>query len=198
MTDTHFLGLNEVAWVGITAIAALLTAAIAGAAAYFALKQLRQGRELSEEQARPYLVAFIDESEADRQILDFVIRNIGSTAARDIRVQIDPPYVRAKEFESHEFMGATFIREATSILPPGAELRTLLDTTSDLFKAGESVGLPFTVGLSYRDRNDREISEDYILNPRYASGSLRADVHGVHHIAKTLRAMANGQGINSF
>ena len=198
MTNTHFLGLNEVTWVGLTAIAALLTVAVAGVAAYFALRQLRQGRELSEEQARPYLVAFIEENETDGQILDFVIRNIGSTAAREIQAYIDPPYVRAKEPGAHPFMRAMFFWEETSMLPPGAELRTMLDTKNDLYEVGETAGLPFTVKLSYKDRAHNEIAESYTLNPRYASGTLRTEVHGVHHIAKSLRAMAKNQGVSNF
>jgi hypothetical protein len=63
------------------ATAALGTLAVAIGAVYAAFQQVRQARELREEQARPYVAVFMEPSTRSPRVIDLVIRNFGSTAA---------------------------------------------------------------------------------------------------------------------
>jgi hypothetical protein len=196
-----WLGLSSVAWDGIAAIATVAAFGAAVLGAFLVLRQLKQARELAEDQARPYLVATIEESAADWTITDFVVRNIGQTAARELTMTIDPPYVRAHELgEGNQFMDAAFIAGRTSVLPPGGELRTYLDSSNQMAKLKKNPGSTprFTATLGYRDRLGKEITESFEIDPYERDGIIRTDVHGLHHIAKSVRAWTKSQGINSY
>ncbi|TFD32633.1 hypothetical protein E3T40_12395 [Cryobacterium sp. TMT1-19] len=70
VADTWF-GLSSTAWDGIAAMATAAAFAAAVVGALLVLRQLKQARDLAEEQARPYLVAMIEESAADWTLADF-------------------------------------------------------------------------------------------------------------------------------
>lgn len=201
VADTWF-GLSSTAWDGIAAIATVAAFGAAAVGAFLVLSQLKQARDLAEEQARPYLVAMIEESAADWTLADFVVRNIGQTAARDLTIAIDPPYVRVHELgEGNRFMDAAFISGRMSVLPPGGEVRTYFDSSREMttaMKSSSGTALPFTTTLRYRDRLGQEITESFEIDPYGRLGTIRTDVHGLHHIAKTLRAWTKSQGVNNF
>ncbi|TFD65017.1 hypothetical protein [Cryobacterium sp. Hh38] len=56
----------------------------------------------------------------------------------------------------------------------------------------------FTTTLRYRDRLGKEITESFEINPYERLGTIRTDVHGLHHIAKTLRAWTKSQDVNNY
>jgi hypothetical protein len=201
VADTWF-GLSSTAWDGIAAMATAAAFAAAVVGALLVLRQLKQARDLAEEQARPYLVAMIEESAEDWTLADFVVRNIGQTAARDIAIALDPPYVRVHDLgEGNQFMGAAFISGRTSVLPPGGEIRTYFDSARELSAAmkGEiETTQPFTTTLRYRDRLGKEITESFEIDPYARLGTMRTDVHGLHHLAKTLRAWTKSQDVNNY
>lgn len=198
-----WLGLSSTAWSGVAALATVSAVLVAIGGAVLVLRQISQARDLAEDQARPYLVAVMEESEADRQIIDFVIRNIGQTAAREVTLALDPPYVRSDELpEPHHFMGARFITGSTGVIPPGGELRTFMDTTRDLVQAKNAgkgnVAQPLSLTLTYSDRLGRKIVEEFKLDIWERSGTVRTEVYGLHHIAKSLRAWTKKQGVNNY
>ncbi|WJL97204.1 hypothetical protein QSU92_08620 [Microbacterium sp. ET2] len=55
-----------------------------------------------------------------------------------------------------------------------------------------------TATVTYEDRHAVTHSEAFVLDLAYLNEALWLDKHGLHHIAKTLRAMAQKSGINSF
>ena len=197
-----WLGVSSTAWDGIAAIATVAAFGAAAVGVFLVLGQLKQARDLAEEQARPYLVAMIEESAADWTLADFVVRNIGQTAARDLTIAVDPPYVRAHELGGgNRFMDAGFISGRTSVLPPGGEVRTYFDSSREMttaMKSSSGTALPFTTTLRYRDRLGKEITESFEIDPYDRLGTVRTDVHGLHHIAKTLRAWTKSQGVNHY
>jgi hypothetical protein len=71
------------------ASAAWVTAGVAVAAGVIALSQLGEARRLRLEQAQPYVVVFMADTDRPKYV-DLVIRNFGLTAATDVRVEIDP------------------------------------------------------------------------------------------------------------
>ncbi|WP_130177811.1 hypothetical protein [Cryobacterium sp. SO1] len=165
-----WLGLTATAWDGIAAIATVAAFGAAILGAFLVLRQLNQARDLAEDQARPYLVALIEESAADWTLADFVVRNIGQTAARNLTISIDPPYLRAHELgEGNRFMDAKFISGLTSVLPPGGEVRTYLDSSRKMharMTSDSAPTRPFTATLRYRDRLKREIIESFEIDPQ--------------------------------
>ena len=198
ITAETFWGLTSSAWGAIGALASVATVLIALAAAIVALRQLRQGRGLAEEQARPYVVVSPERSEADANHLDLVLRNVGHTAARDVRIAIDPPYERVQpNFGGERFMDARIFHSAIPTMPPGFSIRMYLDDVGAHSKANDHPSV-YNINLEYKDRKSQLVRDTFVLDLDSYEGILTLQVHGLHHIASSLRAMAKEQGINSF
>ncbi|HEX2413715.1 MAG TPA: hypothetical protein VHJ37_00735, partial [Thermoleophilaceae bacterium] len=91
------------------ALATWITAAVAVAAGYVALGQLGEARHarleqarLRKEQAQPYVMAYIEFSEASTFLVDLVVRNFGATAAHDVALEIDPAPRRSIDEERQQ------------------------------------------------------------------------------------------------
>jgi hypothetical protein len=192
-----FLFMDSTDWTAIAALSTLGTFIIAAIAAWIALKQVKLARELAEEQARPYVVAFLEERPPLSRLYTLVIRNIGQTAARNLRVTIDPPFVRAREdVAGHHFMDAVFLNEVTDVLAPQGEIFNFLDDGPERYETN----LPgaFTVTLRYEDRAGAQLVDEYKLDFTAGRGDLRVDNFTVHHVAKALQAIAKRIGAKNF
>ncbi len=70
------------------------------------------------ERSQPYVVAYMEPSEASKMFIDFVVKNYGLTAARNVVIQIDPAPRRS--FDGEEVA----IPSTVPILAPGQEWRS--------------------------------------------------------------------------
>ena len=192
-----FLGLSATAWTALAAIATMGAVLVAVAAAILALRQLSLARELNEDQARPYVIATFETSKGDRMAIDFVVKNIGATPARNLKIKFDKPYVRVNEIKNYEFTTARFLLETVSSLAPQAELRNFFDAKNELDAVGK-IQLTVKVDLEYLDRRGRKISERFVLDPFSQFNSVAAEVFDIHDVAVTLRALAKHQGVRNF
>jgi hypothetical protein len=105
-----------------SALAAWGTATVALIAGGVAVGQLGEARRLREEQAQPYVVAYMEPSVAGAYFMDLVVRNFGTTAAHDVRLRIDPAPRRAAGTR-----GDVWPPDSIPVLVPGQEWRTLWD-----------------------------------------------------------------------
>jgi hypothetical protein len=78
-----------------SALGTNMTALIAVAAGVVAWRQLREARRLRREQAQAYVVCFAERTPGHDQAVDIVIRNFGTTAAREVTVAVTPPLMRS-------------------------------------------------------------------------------------------------------
>ena len=197
IVTANFLGLDSTAWSAIAAVATVLTAVIALVAAVVALRQLVHSRELAEEQARPYVVVSTSPSDADANHVDLLIQNIGQTAATDVQITIDPPYVRAHDFGGSAFMDANLFHAPVPTMPPKFELRLYLDSIPD-HEEDTSHPARYRVTVTYRNRLGKSMVDSYDLDLDIYVGILTLQVHGLHHIAQSLRAWTKKQGIQKY
>lgn len=191
-----FWSLTSTDWTAIAAIATCLGVVAASVAAFFALRQLRQGRELAEDQARPYVVVYLDESEADPTIIDLVIKNVGQTLAKNVEITIDPPFERAKDL-GYPLMEARMFTQPIAAIPPGFEYRMWAESTQDMHAVDAHPPI-YRATVRLRDRRGKLHEETFDLDLEAMRGTLNVSVYNLHHIAKTLRAWTKKQGINSY
>jgi hypothetical protein len=59
------------------------------AAALYARAQLREARELSRDEARPYVVVEVEPGRPP--LTNLVVANLGRTMARNVRIETEPP-----------------------------------------------------------------------------------------------------------
>jgi hypothetical protein len=165
-------------------------------AAVFGWRQLAHARDLRDAQTRPFVV--IDLGSSRQGFFDLVVTNIGSTMARDVTFEFEPPMATSKNYMDIYDLKA--FKHGISTLPPGKEFRTLLDFGPPRYE--EKLPDLYRVKIRYRgDPGDRTYTEEMDLdfglywNRRYIT--LR-DIHDVHKqleaIAKELRRWRPGIG----
>lgn len=129
MNSLVLAGIQDVSADQWTAGAAVVTAVVAAVAATVAgrvgIRQLGEARELRMAQAAPYVVAYAEPSAASPVLIELVVKNLGTTAAHDVRVVIDPPPMRAAGGGEPESL--TF-PDLIPVLVPGQEFRTFWDS----------------------------------------------------------------------
>jgi hypothetical protein len=112
-----------------TAGATVVTAVVAAVAAIVAgrvgIRQLGEARELRKAQAAPYVVAYAEPSAASSVFMELVVKNLGTTAAHDVRVVIDPQPMRAAGGGEPR---SVLLPDLIPVLVPGQEYRTFWDS----------------------------------------------------------------------
>jgi hypothetical protein len=110
------------------AIGQWMTAAIAIAAAVFALNQVQEARRTRERQAQPNVVVFADLNPLDEDWLDVIVKNFGQTAAYHVRLFFDPwPTVIPWIHPQTDNRVTRLLVPDIPVLAPGQEWRTLWD-----------------------------------------------------------------------
>ncbi|TDC66262.1 hypothetical protein E1258_03305 [Micromonospora sp. KC207] len=172
---------NPDAW---AAGAGWTTTAIALVASIAALRQVREARRLREEQAQPYVVAYMEHSQADMQFLDLVIKNFGTTAARDVRIYAQPTLKRSTgQGADTEDVG---LFKALPILVPQQEWRTFWD--SGLNRKRTNLPDEHVVKVEYKDARGRKMEPTVAaLDWSVYKNSQWLAIYGPHHSAKALR-----------
>ncbi|MGV9370376.1 hypothetical protein [Micromonospora tulbaghiae] len=180
-------------WIGQTnpdmwaAIAGWTTVVVAVVASIAAFKQVREARILREEQAQPYVVAYMEPSEVDHRFIDLVVKNFGTTVARDVRLVSSPNMQQAP----HDGQAAVdlWIFENLPVLAPGQEWRTFWD--SSITRKQSTLPARHEITITYKDSHNRPLPATHaILDWSAYSGRTWMVVYGQHHSAKALREIA--------
>lgn len=154
------------------------------AAAIFARRQLNEAKQLREEQTRPFVVLDLESEEPPFFFL--AVKNIGTTMARDVRFEFDPP---AESTIDHANLdNLKMFREGISTLPPGKEIKTLFDSAIQRHPAQ----LPevYDVRVRYTDQERRkQYSETMDLDFGLYWGRLSITRRGIHHVHEELQRM---------
>lgn len=175
----------------ITAGVAVGTLVVAVIALLYAKRQIdearsarRQAKDLELERAQPYVVAYSEPSGATPVIIDFVVKNYGATAARDVRIEIDPWPVRTDGTPEGERMG---IPDVIPVLAPGQEWRAMWD--SGIQRKGSGHPDRHVGTVLYKGIDDADRSSELVLDWGVYKTRRWVEVYGAHDAAKALRDM---------
>lgn len=185
---------TEVATVGLIALQLFVLIA----AALFARRQVNEARELREQQNRPFVVIDTDFERASELFLH--VTNLGTSLARDVKIDIEPPLKSAVDIPVEKFK---MLSDGISTLAPGKELRTFFDLG---FRRHESdLPLVYAATITYSDETGRRRFEEKIdldleqyMHLHFAS---RDEIHDVHARLKEIRdifrkwAWSGGNGL---
>lgn len=127
-------------------------------AAIFAWRQVKEARELREEQNRPFVVVDFDVEDGYMVYLEVV--NMGTSLARDVRIEIDPPLESAIDIEVGKLK---MLSEGIATLAPGKKLRTFFDMSFRRAEADRDYKMNHTARVRYSDEK-RKRSFDETLN----------------------------------
>ena len=164
-------GLGSGGWLAIAAWSAL---ALGVLVLLYTNRQLKKNRQLKTEQIRPQVAMFMEPHAADWHVIELVVRNFGSTAAYNIKLDFsNHPTVAA--YEAVHYDGVPAIAELDlpselTYLAPGQEWRTVWDSAPSREELGGNIRSRFDGTLTYFDqpRPDREQGVSKMWNKRVA------------------------------
>lgn len=159
----------------------MLLAFVAG---LIARGQLRVAKRVREEQAQPYVVVFAEPSPAAQSVVDLVVKNFGATAAKDVRIDFDPPLQRAAGEEDEPKVPAVI-----PVLVPGQEWRTFWDT--GIARAGSDVPDRHVATVRFADSQGRTLpTYEFILDWEPMKARDVVTTYGMHHASAALRELS--------
>ncbi|MGL4745699.1 MAG: hypothetical protein ACRCXL_15100 [Dermatophilaceae bacterium] len=151
------------------------------------------GRQVREEQSRPYVMVSAGESPASREFIDIVIKNIGSTPAHDLTIKVDPPLVAARP-GGYPLAEAHIFKETISTWPPGYEFRVFfgshIERRDKELPTTHDVTVTYTGGRRGRTRRPKRWVETMTIDLNLSSGATYVEIYGTHHAAKALKEIA--------
>ncbi|SDZ48714.1 hypothetical protein [Herbiconiux ginsengi] len=180
-------------WIG--AAAAVVTAVVAVVAIIYARGQLKeasaareQAKSLELEKSQPYVVVTMEGVDGTPEILNLVIRNYGTTIARDVRVTIEP--------KPQSSNGGGVIQEVgypdlIPALAPGQHWSTVWDFGR--YRRDTTLPDMHTGSVTYLGVNGKELSTDIVLD--WSIYKMRHWIvrRGVHDIAEAVRDIRANQ-----
>lgn len=180
--------LSDDAWLGIYAITTLGLLLVAVMAARYAKRQWETSREQLLEEHRPYVTVTAEPSGASPQLFDLVVRNIGKRPALDVSIKLAPPPERASERGGAPIAETKMLNEPIFMLAPGQEMRVFYDNHIERREKG-NLPTSHTASYSYKDSQERQFSEQSVLDLEALKGARFVNVKTVHDIGKSLRAI---------
>jgi hypothetical protein len=144
------MGTPDPSWTDIvgTAIAAATLFVIASAA-IIAWRQLREARRLRRERNRPFVVVDFEREKATRGI-KLKVTNIGTSMARNIRIDFTPP-LKSSTSPPVPFSELKMFREGIPTLPPGKVIETLFDVSVLRWPRREELPDVYEARVTYTD-----------------------------------------------
>jgi hypothetical protein len=143
---------------------ALFALVSAIAAATFAYRQLELARTLREEKARPFVVVDLEPAAGPgHPFTELVIRNIGETLARDVKITFEPPLETTLDDQRYDLASSPMMKNGIPSMPPGREYRALFEHMPDRY-AREDLPRRYTVTVASSGRRGPEEPLTQILD----------------------------------
>jgi hypothetical protein len=171
------------------AVATCVAVLIAIVAASFAFRQVREARQLREDQAQPFVIVDISPSPISRRLFNLIIRNVGLTLAKNVKVYFTPDLESTLDRQLDALSGSTLITQGIKSLPPGGEFTCLFDNATQRFEA--KLPNQYSVIVTFHDSRGRlmEPLEYDIDLSIYYGGIHYVEQQGIHDVSKTLKDM---------
>ncbi|MFL0712282.1 MAG: hypothetical protein ACJLS2_06210 [Microcella pacifica] len=192
-------------WSFLTSEAGALAALAAIVTAVIAVIALRSTSADSRERSRPVVYAWFRQAEHNDRAFDFVVRNYGPSAARDVTLKFEPDLTTEQKADRLVEIIAERWERTLPVLPPGAEIKNLWWTTRPGHSGGEKgahngLATPdqVTVTITYRGVGRKRYAEVIPLDGRWMkldSSSVSSDSNRgrLTQIAKAMNTVATEQ-----
>lgn len=143
---------------------------------------VRQIKKTSEEESRPYIIVDI---EFTNRMAYFVLKNIGKLPAKELILKVNPDI----QLITKKTLTQTIFSKPISLIPPGKEIRTILDV-SHSFLRDENPKI-YQFEIKYNWGNKQKEKEDYIIDVSMNKGIVYVEEKGISDIAKSLDKINN-------
>jgi hypothetical protein len=148
-------------------------------------QELREAeRELRKDEARPYVVVDFERDRAP--LVNLVIANLGRTMARNVRIEVDPPFDSSVYRDGPlPLAGFKLFAKGIPSLAPGKRIVLLFDHMIDR----EKLDLPdsYRVRLAYEWDGGDPLSDVLRLDLDLYRPLRQVEWHTIHDVSKTLK-----------
>jgi len=181
--DWHGEGVDSVPWTDewqVYLLAGQLLVLVAAAAV--ASWQVFEARELRREQNRPFVVVDFD---VDGGYLIYLeVMNLGTSLARDVRIEIDQPLESAIDIEISKLK---MLNEGIATLAPGKKYRAFFDMGFRRHEDRPDLPMSYIARVSYTDeKGKRPFNETLSLDLDQYMEIRAVTRHGLHDIHSQL------------
>ncbi|GAA4473499.1 hypothetical protein GCM10023170_094700 [Phytohabitans houttuyneae] len=129
-------------------------------------------------------MACFEPSEVSNHLIDLVVKNFGTTGARDVMPTSNPKLKHSigtgKETED------VWMFDRLPLLAPGQEWRTFFD--SGLSRKETDLPARYELALNFNDMRGRKVDPvESVLDLSMYTGRMWTEIYTIHHAAKALR-----------
>ncbi len=142
-------------------------AAASKRSAEIAEKTLQELRDTRDAEIAPYVIAYMDVPDSDRQLY-LIIKNIGKSMATNIKITFDPPL----QTPYPDMLARVLPKDGIPSMPPNYEIRTVVDSFHKYKISGPmiyNVELTYFGGISNNPR-----TASYVLDLWLHRGTILA------------------------
>jgi hypothetical protein len=171
------------AWTSVVeAVAIAVQALVVVIALLYAKRQLGEARKLREAQTRPFVVIDFDVFRI-RPMIHLVIRNCGSTLARNVSFVFDPPLSSAIDEDHGTLTEARLLSEGMPTLAPGVEVPIFFDSFID---RGEDRPDAYQVSVTYEGEPGTRYEDKLLIDLGIYRNLHYIERKELHDVAKAL------------
>lgn len=160
--------------------------------AYYSKKSIDEMKISRKEENKANILFYVEQKEFN---LNFIIKNIGKTMAKDVKIRSTPEF---KYDDTGEFNFDSIFKNTIPSFPPGFEIKFSFNDTVYLLNEAES--LIYHISISFKDIYDETVKEDFIIDFNYLKGlfmKVPNDIDSsLHHINKNIEKMTKEQDRN--
>lgn len=165
-------------------IATIISVVVAFVTLGFAVYEYLRRKKEKIEDNRPYIIVLLEPSEASMQLFNIIIKNIGMTSAKNIRIHFSPDHnIQMGTFD--QSVNELNILKNISFLPPDKEISVFFGSYVES-DPKYTIKKQYSVDVSYSDIVGREYNENTTLDPREYENASRIDTNSIHDGVKTL------------
>lgn len=168
--------------------AAIAQTFIFAAAARFGYRQAREIQLTRQDQARPFVILDFDLSRPP--FIHLVIKNIGRTMARRVRIQTDPPLASTfdKDGRREPVAKLRVFTEEIPTMAPDREIRTLFDSFPA--RTEQQLDDVYRVTVTYEGERGRSYVDEMVLDLGVYAKITYVEQHTIHDVHKELKKIA--------
>ena len=153
--------------------------------AYYSKKSIDEMKITRKEESKANIVFYVEQKEFN---LNFIIKNIGKTMAKDVKIRSTPEF---KYDKTDEFNFDSIFKNTIHSFPPGFEIKFSFNDTIYLLNEAES--LIYHITISFKDIYGETVEEEFVINFNYLKGlfmkvpnDIDSSLHNINKNIETL------------
>lgn len=132
--------------------------------AYYSKRSIDEMKISRKEENKANIVFYVEQKEFN---LNFIIKNIGKTIAKDVKIRSNPEF---KHDDTDEFNFDSIFKNTIPSFPPGFEIKV---SFNDTFYVLNEKNLQYSINISFKDIYNNINQEEFVIDFSYLKGLFK-------------------------